>query len=46
MVAVKGNKCAPVALEKVAGIKRTVPLDHPWIQTARLVDTCMGDVEV
>lgn len=46
MVAVKGTKCAPVPLEKVAGIKRIVPVDHAWIQTARLVDTCMGDVEV
>jgi 6-phosphofructokinase 1 len=46
MVAVKGTTCAPVPLKKVAGLKRTVPIDHPWIKTARLVDTCMGDVEV
>lgn len=45
MVGVKGTECFPVPLEKTAGFKRTVPLDHPWIRTARLVETCMGDVE-
>jgi len=44
MVAVKGSECVPVPLSKVAGIKRTVPVDHPWVRTARLVGTCMGDV--
>lgn len=43
MVAVKGSHCVPVPLAKVAGVKRTVPLDHPWIETARLVETCLGD---
>lgn len=43
MVGVKGTDCVPVPLEKVAGIKRLVPVDHPWIQTARLVSTCLGD---
>lgn len=46
MVAVKGSKCSPVPLEKVAGIKKVVPLDHPWIKTARLVETCLGDVSL
>ena len=46
MVAVKGTNCTPVPLKKVAGIKRIVPVNHPWIRTARLVDTCMGDGEV
>lgn len=43
MVGVKGTECVPVPLGKVAGIKRLVPTDHPWIQTARLVSTCLGD---
>ena len=43
MVGIKGDACVPVPLEQVAGIVRTVPADHPWIQTARLVGTCMGD---
>ena len=42
MVAIRGQECVSVPLEKVAGITRTVPKDHPWIETARLVDTCMG----
>jgi 6-phosphofructokinase 1 len=46
MVAVKGLECVPVPLENVAGKTCTVPLDHPWLQTARLVDTCLGDVAV
>ena len=43
MVAIRGQDCVPIPLEKVAGTKKTVPIDHPWIDTARLVDTCMGD---
>ncbi len=46
MVAVKGAECVPVPLENVAGFKRTVPPDHTWIKTARLVETCLGDVAV
>jgi 6-phosphofructokinase 1 len=44
MVAIRGNECVPVPLPKVAGVKRIVPIDHPWIRTARLVGTCLGDV--
>jgi 6-phosphofructokinase 1 len=43
MVAVKGTECVPVPLKKVAGIKRVVPPNHPWLATARLVETCLGD---
>jgi len=43
MVAVRGNQCVPVPLEEVAGKLRTVPPDHPWIKSARLVGTCLGD---
>ncbi len=43
MVAWRGQEAIPVDLEDVAGITRTVPTDHAWVQTARLVDTCMGD---
>ena len=43
MVAIKGEACVTVPLEEVAGKCRTVPLDHPWIQSARMVGTCMGD---
>ena len=43
MVGVRGTECVPVPLKRVAGIKRTVPPDHPWVNTARLVETCLGD---
>ena len=43
MVAVKRTDCVPVPLHKVAGRVRVVPLDHPWIKSARLVGTCLGD---
>jgi len=42
LVAVKNNECVPVPLEKVAGVKKTVPLNHPWIDAARKVGTCLG----
>jgi len=43
MVAVRGNQCVPVPLEEAAGKLRIVPLDHPWLRSARLVGTCLGD---
>lgn len=43
MIAVKGSDMEPVALEKVVSQRRTVPLDHRWIKTARRVGTCLGD---
>jgi 6-phosphofructokinase len=43
MVASKGQKCVPVPLKKVAGRLKTVPPDHAWIRSARLVGTCFGD---
>ena len=42
MVALQGDKCVPVPLEKVAGRKKIVPPDHPWVETAKLVSTCLG----
>jgi len=46
MVAVRGESCEPVPLERVAGKKKIVPADHPWLEAARLVETCLGDVHV
>lgn len=43
MVAVQGTECVPVSLEKVAGKVKLVPPDHPWIRSARLVGTCLGE---
>ena len=42
MVAVRGSEIVPVPLEEVAAMKKTVPLDHPWIDVARSVGTCLG----
>jgi 6-phosphofructokinase 1 len=43
MVAARGDGTEPVPLEKVAGKLKTVPLDHPWVESARRVGTCLGD---
>ena len=43
MVAARGEGTEPVPLERVAGKRKVVPLDHSWIKTARRVGTCMGD---
>ncbi len=43
MVAARGDGTEPVPLEKVAGKRKVVPLDHSWIKTARRVGTCLGD---
>ncbi len=43
MVAARGDGTEPVPLEKVAGKRKAVPLDHAWLATARRVGTCLGD---
>jgi 6-phosphofructokinase 1 len=42
MIAIRGDRSQPVPLEDVAGKKKVVPTDHPWIRSAELVGTCMG----
>ncbi len=43
MVSYKGDSCVPVPLEQIAGIRKSVPLDHPLIISAKLVGTCLGN---
>lgn len=43
MVAARGETFEAIPLEEVVGVRRTVPLDHAWIRSARAVGTCMGD---
>ena len=43
MVAYRGGQAVPVPLEQVAGRRKTVPPDHPLVETARLVGSCLGD---
>lgn len=43
MVAARGEEAAAIPLDEVAGRKKLVPLDHPWIESARRVGTNLGD---
>lgn len=43
MVAARGDGVKPVPLKDVVGKRKTVPLDHDWIESARSVHTCFGD---
>ncbi|MEI8292312.1 MAG: ATP-dependent 6-phosphofructokinase, partial [Verrucomicrobiota bacterium] len=43
MVAARGDGFEAVPLERVAGKRKIVPVDHSWIKTARNVGTCLGD---
>lgn len=43
MVAARGQGIEPVPLDKVAGKKNLVHPNHPWVQAARHVGTCLGD---
>lgn len=43
MVAARGDQCVPVPLKEVAGQRKIVPPDHPWIVAARMVETNLGD---
>ena len=43
MVAARGDGAEPVPLAEVVSKRKTVPLDHPWIQTARDIGVCLGD---
>ncbi len=43
MVAARGDQAVPVPLQEVAGKNKLVPLDHPWVETARHVGTFLGD---
>jgi 6-phosphofructokinase 1 len=42
MVGDRDSKSVAVPLEEVAGVRNMVPLDHPWIRSARMVGTNLG----
>ncbi len=42
MVAIHGESVEPVPLEQVVGKRKTIPLDHSWIETARKVGISLG----
>lgn len=43
MVAVDGESTKLVPLGEVAGNRKSIPLDHPWIRSAIETGTCLGD---
>lgn len=43
MVASEGERAIAVPLEEVAEQKKLVPLDHPWVVSAKRVGTSLGD---
>jgi len=43
MAGVQKGQLVNVALEEVASGSKTVPLDHPLLQSARSIGTCFGD---
>ncbi len=43
MMAVQGSDIVHVPLEEVAGNRKNVPLDHPWLETARDLGVNLGD---
>ncbi len=43
MVAYRNEQAIGIPLEEVAGVKKRVPQDHPWVETARKVGTSLGD---
>jgi ATP-dependent phosphofructokinase / diphosphate-dependent phosphofructokinase len=43
MVAARGDGAEPVPLAEVVSKRKTVPLDHPWIRSARDIGVCLGN---
>ena len=43
MVAARGEGTEAMPLDEVAGRDKLVPLDHPWVVSARKVGTSLGD---
>ncbi|MCJ7695157.1 MAG: ATP-dependent 6-phosphofructokinase, partial [Anaerolineaceae bacterium] len=43
MVSYRNGAVGSVPLEEVSGKTKPMPLDHPWITSARQVGTCLGD---
>ena len=43
MVAARGEETEAMPLQDVVGKRKLVPVDHPWVKTARNIGVCMGD---
>jgi 6-phosphofructokinase 1 len=43
MIGVRGDDIEAIPLKDIVGVRKNVPLDHIWIQTARDLKICLGD---
>jgi 6-phosphofructokinase 1 len=43
LVAAKGQSTEAVPLKEIAGVTKFVPLDHPWVDSARSLGIVLGD---
>jgi len=43
MIASSGDGYRALPLDEVSGRRKMVPVDHPWVRTARAMGICMGD---
>jgi len=43
MVASRGDDIEPVLIEDVAGKTKLVPVDHPWVRSAKNIGINLGD---
>jgi len=43
MIAARGEEARTVPLKDVVGKRKTVPLDHAWIETVRAIGVSLGD---
>jgi 6-phosphofructokinase 1 len=43
LVAARGETTEAVPLKEIAGVTKYIPLDHPWIESARSLGIVLGD---
>ena len=43
MIAARGEEAVPVPLADIVGKRKSLPLDHAWIRTARRIGVALGD---
>ena len=43
MIASRDGRAVPIPLSEVAGNRKSVPIDHPWIESARRLGIYIGD---
>jgi 6-phosphofructokinase 1 len=43
MIASRCGEAVPVPIGEVAGRRKSIPMDHPWIASARRLGICLGD---